>query len=149
MSKEIEERGLTFGIKPSNIGYEGALYDLYAKRITQEQFVDRVYDLEKVNTDWYDELFRTDVSHKHSLSISGGSEFVNYYFSAGYANTNAVVKGSDVESCNALLKLNLELSKKLNVGLSLRAYAATKKYLHGSIDPYGYAYNTSRSLRIL
>ena len=146
VSKEIEERGLTFGIKPSNIGYEGALYDLYAKRITQEQFVDRVYDLEKVNTDWYDELFRTDVSHKHSLSISGGSEFVNYYFSAGYANTNAVVKGSDVESCNALLKLNLELSKKLNVGLSLRAYAATKKYLHGSIDPYGYAYNTSRAI---
>ena len=37
-----------------------------------------------------------------------------------------------MESCNALLKLNLELSKKLNVGLSLRAYAATKKYLHGS-----------------
>lgn len=146
VSKEIEERGLTFGIKPSNIGYEGALYDLYAKRITQKQFVDRVYDLEKVNTDWYDELFRTDVSHKHSLSISGGSEFVNYYFSAGYANTNAVVKGSDVESCNALLKLNLELSKKLNVGLSLRAYAATKKYLHGSIDPYGYAYNTSRAI---
>ena len=146
VSKEIEERGLTFGIKPSNIGYEGALYDLYAKRITQEQFVDRVYDLEKVNTDWYDELFRTDVSHKHSLSISGGSEFVNYYFSAGYANTNAVVKGSDVENYNALLKLNLELSKRLNVGLSLRAYAATKKYLHGSIDPYGYAYNTSRAI---
>ena len=48
--------------------------------LPQEQFVDRVYDLEKVNTDWYDELFRTDVSHKHSLSISGGSEFVNYYF---------------------------------------------------------------------
>ena len=51
-----------------------------------------------------------------------------------------------MESCNALLKLNLELSKKLNVGLSLRAYAATKKYLHGSIDPYGYAYNTSRAI---
>ena len=68
---------------------------------------------------------------------------MNYYFSAGYANTNAVVKGSDVENYNALLKLNLELSKKLNVGLSLRAYAATKKYLHGSIDPYGYAYNLS------
>ncbi len=36
---------------------------------------------------------------------------MNYYFSAGYANTNAVVKGSDVENYNALLKLNLELSK--------------------------------------
>ncbi|WP_294142810.1 SusC/RagA family TonB-linked outer membrane protein [uncultured Sanguibacteroides sp.] len=146
VSKEIAERGLVFGVKPSNIGYEGALYDLYSKKITQEEFVDRVYDLEKVNTDWYDELFRTDVSHKHSLSISGGTEKINYYFSAGYSNTNAVVRGSDMESYNGLLKLNIRLRDNLDVGFSLRAYSADKKYLHGSIDPYSYAYNTSRAI---
>ncbi len=146
VSKEIEQRGLTFKIKPSNIGYEGALYDLYAKHITQEEFVERVYQLEKINTDWYDELFRTDVSHKHSLSISGGTDAVNYYFSAGYAHTNAVIKKSNMENYNALLKLNIKLTSKLNIGLSLRAYNATKRYLHGSIDPYQYAYNTSRAI---
>ena len=62
------------------------------------------------------------------------------YKRQGYAHPNAVVKGSDVENYNALLKLNLELSKRLNVGLSLRAYAATKKYLHGSIDPVSYTH---------
>ncbi len=148
VSKEIEERGLLYSFSPASVGYEGALYDLYDRKITQEEFLKRVKRLEEVNTDWFDILFRTAFSNRHNISVSGGTDKVNYYFSGAYSNDQNTVRGSGVKQYNANMKLILTLSNKLKANIQLRGAITDKEYLHSSISPYQYAYNTSRAVEM-
>ena len=43
-----------------------------------------------MNTDWYDLLFHTSFTQSYNLSVSGGSDRVNYYISAGYNDQKGV-----------------------------------------------------------
>lgn len=146
VSKEIEQRGIPYSFAPSRVGYEGALYDWYDRKITFAQFQEQVKRLEETNTDWFDIIYRTPFTHKHNLSISGGSDLVNYYFSLGYANDESNVKNSNVEQVNANMKLTFNFRKNLNATVQLRNAHIEKKYPHSSLAPYEYAYNTSRAI---
>lgn len=146
VSKEIEEKGLPFGYQPARVSYEGALMDLYDREISYEEFLNRVRHLEEVNTDWFDILYRTSFSQKHNLSVSGASNGVNYYFSGAFLNTPATVKGTGVRQFNGLLKLGILLLPALRMELQIRGSRTEKDYLHSSISPYTYAYQTSRAI---
>ncbi|HLZ88476.1 MAG TPA: TonB-dependent receptor plug domain-containing protein, partial [Puia sp.] len=37
-----------------------------------------------VNTNWFDYIYRTGVSHSHNVSISGGNDATTYYLSGGF-----------------------------------------------------------------
>ncbi len=148
VSKEIEKRGLIYSFAPAAVGYEGALYDLYDRKISEDEFLLRVKRMEEQNTDWFDALYRTAFSNKHNISVSGATDKVNYYFSGAYASDKNTVKGSGVEQYNANMKLIFNLSKKLTANLQLRGSLTDKEYLHGSISPYQYAYNTSRAIAL-
>ena len=68
MSEEMQERGLEYnGFKPSHVAYEGALMDLWDKKITYKEFLAEVKRLKELNTDWYGLLFRTSFSHAHTI----------------------------------------------------------------------------------
>ncbi len=146
VSKEIERRGLEYGLEPAHIAYEGALYDLFAGDITYPEFLSNVQRLENVNTDWYDILFRTAFSHNHTLTVSGADSKTNYYFSGSFNDANGTFIDNSVRKYNALLKINTQINAKLNLGFQLRGYTEKKNYQHSSIDPYSYAYNTSRAI---
>lgn len=146
VSKEIEQRGLLYSFSPASVGYEGALYDLYDRKISQEEFLRRVKLMEEGNTDWYDILFRTAFSNRHNISVSGGTDKVNYYFSGAYSNDQNTVRGSGVKQYNANMKLIFNLSDNLKANIQLRGSITEKEYLHSSISPYQYAYNTSRAI---
>ncbi|MBN1989891.1 MAG: SusC/RagA family TonB-linked outer membrane protein [Bacteroidales bacterium] len=146
VSKEIYQRGLTYNFVPANVAYEGALFDLFSKNITQEEFALRVKQMEEQNTDWFDILFRNAFTQKHTLSVSGASDKTNYYFSGAVSNNQSTVRGSGVKQYNALMKLSFNLTKKLDVNFQLRGSLSDKEYLHSSVDPFEYAYNTSRAI---
>lgn len=48
-----------------------------------------------VDTNWKDYIYRTAVSHNHSLNISGGSEKINYYLSLNYSDQEGFLIGND------------------------------------------------------
>ncbi|MPQ46345.1 SusC/RagA family TonB-linked outer membrane protein [Marinifilum sp. N1E240] len=146
VSKEAVERGLLYNQPPAHVSYEGALYDFYAKKISYTEFLEKVKFFEEQNTDWLDILFRNSVSQKHNLSISGANEKTNYYFSGGFTNSNGTFKGNDLKQYNATMKINSKLTEKLNVGLQLRVSASERNYQHSAIDPFQYAYQTSRAI---
>lgn len=146
VSKEIEERGLTYNFTPAPIGYEGLLYDLYNRKLTYDEFLVQTKRLEEMNTDWFDMLFRTSFTHKHNLSISGANDKINYYFSAAYTDDRANVKGTGLKQYNASMKLGANFSEKLMANVQLRYARTDKDYLHSSINAYKYAYSTSRAL---
>jgi len=69
--------------------------------------------------DW---LFRSGNSNNHNLSISGGTDDVNYYASVGYQNTNGVVITQGFERYNARLNVDANLGNKFKTGLNFNGF---------------------------
>lgn len=82
------------------------------------------------NTDWFDEIMRTGISHNHNLSLSGGGKNSNYRASVSYLNQEGVVKDNQLERYNARLTFNQKaLSDRLDItftgGITQRDYSPT------------------------
>ena len=146
VSKEIAEKGLAYRFEPAAVGYEGLLYDLYDRKIDYNTFLDSVQKIEEINTDWFDILYHTSVSHKHNLSISGADDRVNYYVSGAYTDDNANLRGTGMQTYNVMGKVQVKIAKKLTGTVQVRGSVQNKDYLNSGISPYSYAYNTSRAI---
>lgn len=72
--------------------FERYFIDVHDRKLTWEQFQQKVNELETVNTDWFKYLFRNAVTHRHSISISGGSESTTFYLSGSYMDEQATAK---------------------------------------------------------
>ncbi len=59
-----------------------------------------------VNTNWFDEVYQRSVSQNHNLSVTGGNETTNYYFSVGATDQNGFIKTNTFERKNSRLNLN-------------------------------------------
>ena len=47
-----------------------------------------------VYTDWYNEVYKkVAVNQQYNISLTGGTENINYYFGANFANDNPILKG--------------------------------------------------------
>lgn len=44
------------------------------------------------NTDWYDAILKRGFFQNHNLSLSGGSDKINYFFSAGYLTDEGIIR---------------------------------------------------------
>ncbi|MCC8172322.1 MAG: TonB-dependent receptor [Parabacteroides sp.] len=70
------------------------------------------------NTDWQDEIFRTAGMQNHSVSVSGGSEKINYYASLDYLQQDGVIINSDFTRYSS--RFNLDVTEGIfKFGLSL------------------------------
>ncbi|MEL6867215.1 MAG: SusC/RagA family TonB-linked outer membrane protein, partial [Bacteroidota bacterium] len=66
--------------------------------------------------------FRTGYSTNHDLSISGGTDDVNYFASVGYLNTQGIVITQGFERYNARLNLDAKLGEKFKAGLNINGF---------------------------
>lgn len=72
------------------------------------------------DTDWFDEVTRTPISHSHNLSLSGGSERTTYYASLNYRNFQGIDFASEREFVNGTFRLNTKaLNDKLEFSFML------------------------------
>lgn len=69
--------------------------------------------------DW---LFRSGHSTNHDLSISGGTDDINYYASLGYLNTQGIVITQGFERYNARMNVDAKLSEKFKAGLNINGF---------------------------
>ena len=83
VSKDVSEYGYLYSSMPYRTGYEGALMNLYEGKISLDEFNQQVAHYETVNTDWFKLLCQNAFNQDYSVSLSGGSEVVNYYTSIG------------------------------------------------------------------
>ena len=49
------------------------------------------------NTDWYDEVLKKGFFQNHNISLSGGSDKINYFFSAGYLADEGIIRTNKFE----------------------------------------------------
>lgn len=94
------------------------------------------------NTNWGNLLYQTAVNTQHGLSLSGGGEKSDYYFSLGVYDEEGATIGTGFNRYNLTLKNNYELTDKFNVGISLfGAQSSTKSYItdtDGFTNPANY-----------
>lgn len=70
--------------------------------------------------DWYDYIWHTAPQQYYSVNASGGSENINYYFSAGHMNQESmIVNYGGFKRTNVQMNIEAQVSKKLKVGASL------------------------------
>lgn len=76
-------------------------------------------------TNWLDEIYRQGTGFDNSVSISGGTEAVNYFASARYNDQRGILIGNDIKTGQARMNLDLKANKWFKTGISL-SYAKTK-----------------------
>ncbi len=83
----------------------------------------RVYNNGKFYTlipdDWIDEAFRESLRQEYNLSLTGGSNKMNFYGSLGYLNNKGIAYNSDFERYTARFKTDYQAKEWLKVGASL------------------------------
>ncbi|MFK7972783.1 MAG: SusC/RagA family TonB-linked outer membrane protein [Bacteroidia bacterium] len=70
------------------------------------------------NTDWQDEIYRNGNTQNHQLSVSGGSENVNYYVSGTYFTQQGIIVNSDFEKVQFLANVDAKVGSRLKIGLN-------------------------------
>jgi len=173
--QELENNGLiSFArtYRASSSGVYGKMYHLlntydpttgtYALENTLAARNAYLQEAEMRNTDWFDELFSTEIMHNHSISMSTGTDKAQYYTSFSYMNDPGWTESSKVERFTTNINANFNISKKVTVNLIGNA-SYRKQLAPGTtsqstnavtgetsrdfdINPYSYALNTSRTL---
>lgn len=146
-SRELFERQIGYDNVTNFVGYEKAYLDYQAGLIDFTEF-NRLTDYyETLNTDWFDVLLQNSFSHKHTLSLSGGSENIRYYASVGYNDQRGVIRKEKNDQFTANMKLNGTYDK-LQFQFNMN-FNNSKKHYTPSVDGVSvtqYAYQTNRAL---
>lgn len=89
-----------------------------------------INSLRNSNTNWGDLLYQTAVNKQHGISVSGGGEKSDYYFSLGIYDEEGTTIGTGLKRYNLTLKNNYEVSDKITVGVGIfGTQSNTKSYI--------------------
>lgn len=103
--------------------------------------------LRKNDTDWGKLLYRNAINKQYGVSISGGSDRSDYYFSLGYYDEEGTTIGTGFKRYNLTLKNNYKLSDKLNAGISIFGTQSERESFvtdaDASISPINYSRNAN------
>lgn len=86
-------------------------------------------------------------STTHSVSASGGNEWVSYYLSFGYANSKGLYSGIGRRRLNYMAKLDAKLSKNLTLSVDINASRTNSKNSSYSTLSSAYSYSPLQVLR--
>ncbi|NKI26998.1 SusC/RagA family TonB-linked outer membrane protein [Arenibacter sp. 6A1] len=101
--------------------------------------------LKENQTNWGDLLYQSAANTQYSLSIAGGAEKSDYYFSLGYYNEDGTTIGTGYERYNITLKNNYQLSDRFKAGVSLFASQSNKESYVTGTDAFTNPANYSRN----
>jgi len=96
------------------------------------------------NTDWFDAIYKDhSFSMEHNLSVSGGNEKSNYYFSANYLDNGGMLAWGDegLKRYTVTGKFNIDITDWMTFGFSHRwirkDYVRPSKLTDGLYDNLG------------
>jgi TonB-linked SusC/RagA family outer membrane protein len=98
------------------------------------------------NTNWGDLLYRAAFNTQYGLSLSGGGERSDYYFSLGAYNEEGATVGTGFDRYNATLKNNFDVTDKLHVGVGIFGTQSRKTSYLSDTDGFTNPSNYSRNV---
>jgi TonB-linked SusC/RagA family outer membrane protein len=87
---------------------------------------------QKGGTDWQEEVYRTAPMQSHQLSVSGGTDNVQYLVSGGYLDQQGILINSAFQRFALRTNVNVDINKWMSFGLS---WAGIKE--KGNTPPFG------------
>ncbi|RFM29368.1 SusC/RagA family TonB-linked outer membrane protein [Chitinophaga silvisoli] len=69
--------------------------------------------------DWYKHSFRTGFNQDYNLSVSGASDKINYYLSAGFLSNQGVVVGDNYRAVRSNLKVDGKVTDWLDISANV------------------------------
>lgn len=95
---------------------------MFANANNQWEIWDNTDILPVGNTDWLKEHFGNSFTHEHNISVTGGSEAIQYYISGNYLNQGGTLRHGkdDKQRYNMTARINAQVAKWLNIGYSAR-----------------------------
>lgn len=143
-SMENYKNHMQYPTQPLNIGFVGIMQQLQNKEITEDEFNAAYIKMAQMNTDWFDLLFRNSFNQSHNLSISGGTENIQTRASLGYTNQKGDAKGNNLTQYSVNTNTTIRFPHNIVAAVNLKANRReVEGYAYG-VDPFSYAYGTSR-----
>lgn len=136
--------------KPVNaVTYLQALDQAYVNNNQERQYEDLINkyleeganNFGRYDTDWRSLVLKNNAMvQNYSVGVSGGSDYINAYASAGYYNQEGLVPNNSFSRYNLRLNTDMKVNNwiKLGVDLSLRQ-AQVKDVIAGGTTQIGYA----------
>jgi len=96
--------------------------------------------------DWYEEVYRNGIRQDYDLSLSGGSQSLRYYWSAGYTDNQGVQLGDDYKNIRSRINIDADVTDFLKVGVNAQFADRDRSSQNASLgnaisaSPYGNIY---------
>ncbi len=87
------------------------------------------------SVDWKDKIFQTGLRQDYTVSLSGSTENVNYYWSLGYLNNEGIVIGDEYETIRSRVNLEGKVNKWLTVGMNTQFAVSDDSHVPIDDDP--------------
>ncbi|QLE01888.1 TonB-dependent receptor [Galbibacter sp. BG1] len=94
-----------------------------------------------VNTDIYDEIFRTGITQNLDVSVSGGSEKTKFYLSGNYYDQEGIQIGQGFKRLSTRVNLDHKISDNLRVGTTTFISRGDHERTIGENDEFGVVTN--------
>ncbi|WP_036156632.1 SusC/RagA family TonB-linked outer membrane protein [Maribacter forsetii] len=91
----------------------------YQNQIRANNGVTTPYSQGPANTDWQDLIYRSGSTSNNQVSVSGGSDKINFYASTNYFKQEGIITGSDFERLTFLSNIDAQVTDKLKLGMNL------------------------------
>jgi TonB-linked SusC/RagA family outer membrane protein len=108
---------------------EAAIAD--GREIINQEMIDTLPD-----TDWWEEIFRPALITNHHLTISGGSENINYLISGNYFKQDGIILNSGFDRYSLITSISTTLSKRISVGTNINLSRSSTDLVGNSGDGY-------------
>lgn len=120
----------------------------------------RLFPIEQENflsgktVDWYDVVMRRGFRQTHDLSIGGGADGFDYYWSIGYTDNEGVRVGDEYASIRSRLNVDFQVNEWLNVGVNAQFSDRDESGVPASMgfysnSPYGREFDKAGNLERL
>lgn len=145
-SQEIYQDRESYTMPILPIGYGGLIQRLHNKEIDYNTYIAEYRQLEQNNTDWFDILFHNPVSHNHNLTFSGGTEHLVNRTGVSYQRQIGEARGNELGAFTASSNTTLRFGNKLTLNLMINGGVRHTEGFAFGVNPFQYAYNTSRTI---
>lgn len=144
--KEIYESRDSYTQAILPIGYGGLVQRLQNKEIDYDTYIREFRNMETMNTDWFDQLFRNPISQTHNVNVSGGTEKLTNRTGFSFQNQLGEATGNNLTSFSANSNTTLRFGEKLSINLLLNGGIRSTNGFAFGVNPLNYALNTSRTI---
>ena len=82
----------------------------------------------KMQDKWIDETIESQMRQEYNLGVSGGTDRISYYFSAGYLEDGGIIENSGFNRLSTRLNASYQAKKWLKVGTAISYVNSQSRY---------------------